>query len=66
MARTPDPLPPTWVHPGPFVVRLVGPAIDLGRLSPSILAELRRSWQRTVATVDAADLGVVPFREARL
>jgi poly-gamma-glutamate synthesis protein (capsule biosynthesis protein) len=57
---------PTWVHPGPFVVRLVGPAIDLGRLSPSILAELRRSWQRTVATVDATDLGVVPFRLARL
>ncbi|MGZ8631898.1 MAG: hypothetical protein ACXWZF_13180 [Actinomycetota bacterium] len=57
---------PTWVHPGPFVVRLAGPAIDGGRLAPSVLAELRRSWRRTVARADAARLGVVPFRRARL
>ena len=57
---------PTWVQPGRFVVRLVGPAIDAGRLPSSILAELRRSWRRTVSTVDAASLGVKPFRRARL
>jgi poly-gamma-glutamate capsule biosynthesis protein CapA/YwtB (metallophosphatase superfamily) len=57
---------PTWVQPGPFVVRLVGPAIDAGRLPTSILAELRRSWRRTVETVDAASLGVKPFRRTSL
>jgi hypothetical protein len=57
---------PTWVQPGRFVVRLVGPALDAGKLPASILAELRRSWRRTVSTVDAASLGVKPFRRARL
>lgn len=57
---------PTWVHPGGFVVRVVGPAIEAGRLPAAVLQELRRSWRRTVTTVDAARLGVVPFRGARL
>jgi poly-gamma-glutamate synthesis protein (capsule biosynthesis protein) len=57
---------PTWVHPGGFVVRVVGPAIEAGRLPAAVLQELRRSWRRTATTVDAARLGAVPFRGARL
>lgn len=57
---------PTWVHPGGFVVRLVGPSIEERRLPAAVLQELRRSWRRTVTTVDAARLGVVPFPRARL
>ncbi|MDH4112019.1 MAG: CapA family protein [Actinomycetota bacterium] len=57
---------PTWVQPGRFVVRLVAPAIDANRLPPASIRELRRSWRRTVRTVDAAHLGVVPFRRGRL
>jgi hypothetical protein len=40
----------------------VGPAIDRGSLPGPTLAELRRSWRRTVAAVDASALGVIPFR----
>ncbi|MGZ8601218.1 MAG: CapA family protein [Actinomycetota bacterium] len=57
---------PTWVHPGGFVVRLVGPAIDARRLPAAVIQELRRSWRRTVTTVEAARSGVAPFRRARL
>lgn len=57
---------PTWVQPGGFVVRLVAPAIDANRLPPASIRELRRSWRRTVRTVDAAPIGIVPFRRARL
>ena len=57
---------PTWVQPGRFVVRLVGPAIDARRLPAAVIRELRRSWRRTVTTVDAARVGVVAFRRARL
>jgi hypothetical protein len=57
---------PTWVQPGGFVVRLVAPAIDAGRLPPTVIQELRRSWRRTVRTVDAIRFGVTPFRRARL
>ncbi len=57
---------PTWVQPGGFVVRLVGPAIDARHLPAAVLRELRRSWRRTVTTIDAARLGVVAFRRARL
>lgn len=57
---------PTWVHPNGFVVRLVGPAIEARRLPAAVVQELRRSWRRTVTTVDATRLGVVPFRRARL
>jgi poly-gamma-glutamate synthesis protein (capsule biosynthesis protein) len=53
---------PTWVQPGTFVVRLVGPSIDDGTLPDGILAELRRSWHRTVRYVDAKRLGVVALR----
>jgi poly-gamma-glutamate synthesis protein (capsule biosynthesis protein) len=53
---------PTWVQPGTFVVRLVGPSIDDGTLPDGILAELRRSWHRTVRFVDARRLGVVALR----
>ena len=53
---------PTWVQPGPFLVHLVGPAIDRGSLPSPILKELRRSWRRTVRAVDASSLGVAAFR----
>ena len=53
---------PTWVVPGTFVVRLVGPSIDDGTVPGAILAELRRSWRRTVGYVDAKRLGVWPIR----
>lgn len=55
---------PTWVEPGPWVVRLVGPAIDAMRLPARELAELRRSWTRTVGVVDGATIDVVPYRRA--
>ena len=57
---------PTWVQPGPFIVRLVGPALDKGSLPPALMADLRRSWARTVGTVAAPAIGVKPFRGARL
>lgn len=57
---------PTWVVPGTFVVRLVGPSIDDGTLPGSILAELRRSWRRTVGYVDARRLGVWPIRASTI
>jgi hypothetical protein len=57
---------PTWVQPGGFVVRLVAPAIDSGRLPPKVIQQLRRSWRRTVTTVDGTRFGVTPFRRARL
>jgi hypothetical protein len=56
---------PTWVEPGRWVVRLVGPALAAGVLPSWELAELRRSWDRTVTTIDAKDLGVLPIRRAR-
>ncbi|MGE5226707.1 MAG: CapA family protein [Planctomycetaceae bacterium] len=56
---------PTWVEPGRWIVRPVGPALAAGALPAWELAELRRSWSRTVATVDAKDLGVLPIRRAR-
>lgn len=55
---------PTWVEPGSWVVRLVGPAIEAGRLPAWELTELRRSWTRTVSVVDAAGIDVLPFRRA--
>jgi poly-gamma-glutamate synthesis protein (capsule biosynthesis protein) len=55
---------PTWVEPGSWIVRLVGPAIDAGQLPSWELAELRRSWGRTVLAIDAARLDVVPYRRA--
>lgn len=57
---------PTWVQPGTFVVRLVGPAIDDGTLPDAIVSELRRSWRRTVRYVGAKDLGVWPIRAATI
>lgn len=57
---------PTWVVPGTFVVRLVGPSIDDGALPGAILAELRRSWRRTVGYVDAKGLGVWPIRDSTI
>ena len=57
---------PTWVQPGPFIVRLVGPALDRGSLPPALMEELRRSWARTVGIVAAPAIGVEPFRGARL
>jgi poly-gamma-glutamate synthesis protein (capsule biosynthesis protein) len=57
---------PTWVQPGPYVVRLVGPALDGGRLPGTIMRQLRASWNRTVGSVDAAALEVRPFRRSRL
>ena len=57
---------PTWVTPSSFLVRPVGPTVDAGRLPGWELAELRRSWQRTVHWIDAADLGVRPIRGDRL
>ena len=57
---------PTWVHPRTFVVRLVAPAIDDGRLPPTVIQQLRRSWRRTVRAVDGTRFGVTPFRRARL
>ncbi len=57
---------PTWVQPGPFIVRLVGPALDKGSLPAAVVEELRRSWARTVGTVAAPKIGVMPFRGARL
>lgn len=53
---------PTRVTSGNWVVRLIGPALAAGALPDALLAELRRSWHRTVRYVDAADLGVTPFR----
>lgn len=55
---------PTWVEPGSWVVRLVGPAIDARQLPSWELAELRRSWGRTVHAIDAHHLDVVPYRRA--
>jgi hypothetical protein len=55
---------PTWVEPGTWVVRLVGPALDARRLPAWELTELRRSWTRTVRTIDAAAIDVVPYRRA--
>lgn len=57
---------PTWVQPGSFVVRLIAPALDARTLPPSVLRRMRRSWRRSVTAVDAADLGVAPFRGSRL
>jgi poly-gamma-glutamate capsule biosynthesis protein CapA/YwtB (metallophosphatase superfamily) len=57
---------PTWVQPGPFLVHLVGPAIDRESLPAPILTELRRSWRRTVRAVDASSLGVAAFRGRHL
>ena len=57
---------PTWVQPGTFVVRLVGPAIDDGTLPGAIVTELRRSWRRTVRYVDAKSLGVWPIRASTI
>jgi poly-gamma-glutamate synthesis protein (capsule biosynthesis protein) len=57
---------PTWVDPSRFVVRLVGPALDAGRLPDPVLRQLRRSWRRTVEIVDARRFGVTPFRGSRL
>ena len=57
---------PTWVQPGTFVVRLVGPSMDDGTLPGAILAELRRSWRRTVKYVDAKALGVWPIRASTI
>jgi poly-gamma-glutamate capsule biosynthesis protein CapA/YwtB (metallophosphatase superfamily) len=57
---------PTWVTPGTFVVRLVGPAIDAGALPGALLSELRRSWRRTVGYVDAKRLGVWPIRAPKI
>jgi len=57
---------PTWVVPGTFVVRLVGPSLGDGTLPGAILAELRRSWRRTVGFVDAKRLGVWPIRASTI
>jgi hypothetical protein len=56
---------PTWVVPSSWVVRPAGPALEARILPSWVLQELRRSWSRTVATVDAKDLGVLPIRRAR-
>jgi hypothetical protein len=56
---------PTWVTPYRWLVRLVGPALDAGKLPAWEIDELRRSWQRTVGYVDAARQGVFPIRRAR-
>jgi poly-gamma-glutamate synthesis protein (capsule biosynthesis protein) len=55
---------PTWVEPGSWVVRLVGPALEAGHLPSWELTELRRSWGRTVHWIDARTLGVTPYRGA--
>jgi poly-gamma-glutamate synthesis protein (capsule biosynthesis protein) len=57
---------PTWVRPTSWIVRLVGPALDAGRLPGWELRELRRSWRRTVSVADQPGLDLVPFRRARL
>jgi hypothetical protein len=57
---------PTWVQPYRWIVRRVGPALDAGTLPDSVLAELRRSWHRTVTAVDAHDLGVLAIRRPKL
>lgn len=54
---------PTWVTPCSWIVRLVGPALDARRLPVWQLAELRRSWDRTLGAVDAPD-GIRPYRRA--
>jgi poly-gamma-glutamate capsule biosynthesis protein CapA/YwtB (metallophosphatase superfamily) len=56
---------PTWVEPYRWLVRPVGPALAAGVPSAAILAELRRSWARTVAAVDARRLGVTTFKGSR-
>jgi hypothetical protein len=56
---------PTWVQPSRWTVRPVGPALEAHMLSPWVLAELRRSWRRTVDAVDAKDLGVLAISRAR-
>jgi capsule synthesis protein PGA_cap len=55
---------PTWVEPQRWVVRLVAPALAAGTLPSWELTELRRSWTRTVRTVDAARIDVWPYRRA--
>jgi poly-gamma-glutamate synthesis protein (capsule biosynthesis protein) len=55
---------PTWVEPGTWVVRLVGPALDAARLPAWELTELRRSWSRTVGAIDASRIDVAPYRRA--
>jgi Bacterial capsule synthesis protein PGA_cap len=57
---------PTWVTPGRWIVRLVAPALERGGLASWEVAELRRSWTRTVHTVAGARIGVWPFRQDRL
>lgn len=56
---------PTWVTPQRRIVRLVAPALKAATLPAWELAE-RRSCSRTVNAVNAARIGVWPFRRARL
>jgi poly-gamma-glutamate synthesis protein (capsule biosynthesis protein) len=57
---------PTWVMPHTWIVRPVRPALDAATLPDWQLAELRRSWARTVQVVDGARIGIRPFGDARL
>jgi poly-gamma-glutamate capsule biosynthesis protein CapA/YwtB (metallophosphatase superfamily) len=56
---------PTWVQQYRWIVRPVGPSLAAGVLPAWVLTELRHSWKRTVAAVDAHDLGVLTIRRAR-
>ena len=56
---------PTWVQTYRWIVRPVGPTLAARVVPDWMLAELRRSWARTVAAVDAKAIGVLAIGRPR-